>query len=272
MTLPKDSWQSNRALAESITLIIPALNEANQIGRTLEALRSLDLETILVDGGSRDATRRIARDHGVQVVKSRPGRAVQMNRGARLARGSILLFAHADTRLPQGFIPLIRNALRDPKVAAGAFRLEIDAPGLNPRLIEAFANWRAQLLQMPYGDQGLFLRADTFHRVGGYPEIPIMEDFELVRRLRQIGCIRVLKAGARTSARRWRALGSWRTTMLNWIMVLGYGLGVSPMRLAQWYRRDVIADPSRKSNSGPEKPTPFRQISASRRASGSEDS
>lgn len=272
MTGRKDSWQSNRALAESITLIIPALNEANQIGRSLHPLRSLDLEIILVDGGSRDDTRRIARDYGIQVVKSPPGKAAQMNRGAELAQGSILLFAHADTRLPDGFIPLIRNTLRDPNIVAGAFRLEIDACGWNLRLIETCANWRAEWLQMPYGDQGLFLRTETFRRVGGYLEIPIMEDFELVRRLRRIGCIRVLKAHARTSARRWKALGWWRTTMLNWMVVLGYGLGVSPLRLAQWYRRDVIAGPPRKPASGPEEPTPLPQINGSMRASGSEDS
>ena len=159
-----------------------------------------------------------------------------MNRGAEEARGRLLVFLHADTHLPEGYLIEIETILARPGVAAGAFRFQIDSSGWGFRLIETAANLRASLLSTPYGDQGLFLRSSTLRRLGGYREIPIMEDFELVRRLARSGKIVISPMPAPTSGRRWRRLGLVRTTLLNWIIVLAYWCGVSPVRLAGWYR------------------------------------
>ena len=122
-------------------------------------------------------------------------------------------------------------------MVAGAFRLQIDAPGAALRLVERVANLRARVLRMPYGDQGLFIRADLFREVGGFPALPIMEDFELVRHLHARGCIAILPAAIRTSPRRWLNLGVGRTTLINQAIVLAYLVGASPHKLARFYRR-----------------------------------
>jgi len=147
------------------------------------------------------------------------------------------LFLHADTRLPEGFDAHVRRALGQPRVVAGAFRLRIDGPQRTLRLIECGVNLRSRCLQMPYGDQALFLKAETFRTVGGFPELPIMEDFELVRRLRRHGRIAIADAAVTTSARRWNAFGALRTTWTNQMVIIGYYLGVSPGRLARQYCR-----------------------------------
>jgi rSAM/selenodomain-associated transferase 2 len=163
-----------------------------------------------------------------------------MNAGAQAASGSILLFLHADTRLPAGFDAAVRTILQDAVVVGGAFQFGIDAPGLRFRILERLVNLRASWLGMPYGDQGLFLRKDTFTELGGFPELPIMEDFELVKRLRRRGRIRIVPLPATTSARRWQEVGVWRTTWINQKIILGYCLGVSPQRLARWYYGDCL--------------------------------
>ncbi len=226
-------------MSTKVTIIIPTLNEADRLPGTLASVgRPDDVEIIVADGGSTDATLRIARQGGVRIVSSRPGRAFQMNRAAGRARGRFLLFLHADTRLPERHLAEIETILTRPGTAAGAFRFQIDAPGWGFRLIEIGTNLRARLLGTPYGDQGLFLRASTLRRVGGYREIPIMEDFELVRRLARSGRIVISQLAAPTSARRWKHRGLVRTTILNWTIVLAYWCGVSPNRLARWYRGD----------------------------------
>jgi len=220
-----------------ISVIIPTLNEADRLAATLAPLRrEPDLELIVTDGGSTDATVAIARDFGALVVQGEPGRARQQNRGAAAATGTILLFLHADTILPSGFGGAVRKCLAQSGVAAGAFRLAIAGTRRGLRLIETVANWRARLLQLPYGDQALFLPRSTFTRLGGFPELEIMEDFELVRRLKKLGKIDLLKISARTSDRRWRALGLVRTTLINQAVLIGYFLRCSPYSLASWYR------------------------------------
>jgi rSAM/selenodomain-associated transferase 2 len=194
------------------------------------------LEIIVADGGSSDNTVAIAESFGARVVRADRGRAGQQNRGAAAAGGEILLFLHADTILPAGFGEAVRTCLARPAAVAGAFRLAIAGPGRGLRLIEALANWRSRRLRMPYGDQALFLRRQTFLRLGGFPEQEIMEDFELVRRLRQLGRIELLELAVSTSARRWRQLGPIRTTLINQAIILGYLLGCSPYSLASWYR------------------------------------
>lgn len=219
-----------------ISIVIPSLNEAGRLADTLLALRGAqNVEIILVDGGSRDGTDLLAAKHETKLVRSSPGRAQQMNAGASAATGEILLFLHADTRLPESFDEHVRQALDQPHVVAGAFRLRLDGSRLVFRLIEGAVNLRSRYLHMPYGDQAMFLRADSFRRMGGFPELPIMEDFEFIRRLRRHGRIAIVPVSATTSARRWELLGPWKTTWINQQVILGYYLGVSPETLSRWY-------------------------------------
>ncbi len=220
-----------------ISVIIPVLNEAKVIGAALRQVpRTKGVEVIVVDGGSRDSTANIAEANGARLIHTAAGRARQMNAGAAIARGEILLFLHADTQLPPDFARLVCETLSCPGVVAGAFRLRINSPRPSLRAIEALANFRSNLMQAPYGDQALFLRADCFRAAGGFPEMPIMEDFEFMRRLRSRGRISIAPATALTSGRRWERLGVLRTTLVNQAIILAYLLGVAPERLARWYR------------------------------------
>ena len=229
----------DRPARATISIIVPTLNEASHIGRTLERARSgAPAEVIVVDGESTDGTADLARSHGARVIVHPPGRARQMNAGAAEATGDILLFVHADTLLPEGFGEHVRRVLSAPGVAAGAFEFSVDSHPSGMRQIERLANWRSKKLQMPYGDQALFLEASTFHRAGGFPEMPIMEDFEFVRRLRRQGRIATAPAPAVSSARRWVERGVLRTSLLNQVIIVAYLLGVSPERLARWYGGD----------------------------------
>jgi rSAM/selenodomain-associated transferase 2/rSAM/selenodomain-associated transferase 1 len=239
---PKDLPAALRALGRrqdrpAISVVIPALNEAGQLGRTLSAI-VLDhgCEVIVVDGGSNDATVAISRAAGVRILAARPPRSVQMNAGAAAAGGDTLLFLHADTRLPKNFQEHVFRTLARPRVAAGAFRLQIDATGMGLRLIEQAANWRSRFLQMPYGDQALFLRRDVFWESGAFPPVPIMEDFEFIRRLKRRGRIALAPGSAVTSARRWNQLGVLKTWLINQRVIIGYCMGFPPKRLVKWYR------------------------------------
>ncbi len=246
---PQDLIHWQQATAK-ISIIIPTLNEALSIAQTLAHLKTAHtveghtVEIILVDGGSQDQTVAIAqtlKDLPIKILSTPPGRAHQMNQGARMATGDILLFLHADTQLPNRFDLLIRQALADPKRLAGAFALQIDAklPGL--RLVEWLANWRSRLLSMPYGDQGIFIRTEIFHQLGGFPEQPIMEDYELMWRLKQQGKpITIIAAAALTSGRRWQRFGVVKTTVINQAIILAYRCGIPPQRLVQWYRGKKI--------------------------------
>lgn len=224
--------------APQLSVIVPARNEAGAIGKTLEALKAratgCRLELIVADGSSEDDTPDIARSMGATVITSEPGRARQMNAGAAAASGQSLLFLHADTLAPPDFPGHIRGVLAQPGVVAGAFRLYIDADNPSLRAIEWCVNLRCRWLSLPYGDQGLFMRADTFHKLGGYPDLPVMEDYELVRRLGKLGQIRLAPASVKTSARRWLHQGIVCATMTNQACIIGYHLGVNPNRLAAW--------------------------------------
>jgi rSAM/selenodomain-associated transferase 2/rSAM/selenodomain-associated transferase 1 len=219
-----------------ISVIIPTLNEALMLGRTLECLSKADaVEVIVTDGGSRDDTREIAARSGARVLKVSGGRAAQQNAGSAVANGRLLLFLHADTLLPRGYADLIRRALDCPATVAGAFRFQTDSPRAAMRLIEWGANFRSAVFQWPYGDQGLFLDKRVFDEEGGFPALPIMEDFEFVRRLRRRGPITTLPDAAVTSARRWQQLGLIRTTLINQMMIAGFLNGVSVQRLKDLY-------------------------------------
>ncbi|MBC8876227.1 MAG: TIGR04283 family arsenosugar biosynthesis glycosyltransferase [Planctomycetes bacterium] len=220
----------------TISVVIPTLNEAAHLPRTLDSLcGGENIETIVVDGGSSDGTLGIAQREDCQVLRSPPSRAQQLNAGARSASGSILLFLHADTRLPPAFDSAVRTTLDEPGVVGGAFRLRIDAPSRSLRIIERAVDIRSRLFQMPYGDQAIFVNKKTFLELGGFPELPIMDDYEFIRRLRRRGKIRTASTAVLTSGRRWQQLGPWRTTWVNQKIILGYYLGIAPNRLAVWY-------------------------------------
>jgi len=222
----------------NISIIIPALNETNTIANTLSALTNRsEVEVILVDGGSCDDTADIARSSGAKVLTTTPSKARQMNAGAAAATGEILLFLHADTRLPENFEKPVLGHISQNGVAAGAFQLCIDSDARGLRFIERVANWRSRYLQAPYGDQGIFVTKSLFHEIGGYPDIPIMEDFELIRRLRRKGKIVIVNESLKTSPRRWLNMGIFKTWLINQIIIIAYYFDVSPEKLARWYRR-----------------------------------
>lgn len=221
-----------------ISVIIPTLNEAEGLGRVLAGIGKGDAaETIVVDGGSRDATCDIARRAGARVEEIPGGRAAQQNAGAALAKGPLLLFLHGDTLLPDGFAPLIRRTLDHPSTVAGAFRFRTDLPGPGMRLVERAADFRSRVWQWPYGDQGLFMEKRVFDEMGGFAPLPIMEDFELVGRLRRRGALVTLPDPVVTSGRRWRQRGVFRTTLVNQVMIAGYFAGVPIGRLERFYRQ-----------------------------------
>ena len=220
-----------------ISIVIPVLNEAPTISQVISiAQTATNVEIIVADGGSSDRTPEIAKSLGVRVVFTTPGRATQMNAGAAAATGDILLFLHADTHLPEGFDTCVRQALAKPGTVGGAFELKIDAPLPSLRLVEKGVNCRSHFLQMPYGDQAIFLKTATFNQIGGFPNLPVMEDFEFVRRLKKQGRIAIVPQPVLTSARRWQQLGVLKTTAINQIVIIAYFLGVSPDRLAIWYK------------------------------------
>ncbi|WP_416674782.1 TIGR04283 family arsenosugar biosynthesis glycosyltransferase [Egbenema bharatensis] len=236
-------WEAVCHPSPVLSVIIPVLNEANTIQTVLRNLRlnavgqSESIEVIVVDGGSQDDTIPLAQASGATVISGETGRANQMNAGAAIATGRVLLFLHADTYLPPGFVSLIQQTLNQPQVVAGAFELRIDGsePGL--RWVERGVNWRSKHCQLPYGDQAIFLTANTFHQLGEFPILPIMEDFIFIRRLQKLGKIAIVPAPVTTSARRWQKLGILQTTLINQLAIVAYFSGISPERIARWYRR-----------------------------------
>lgn len=222
-----------------ISIIIPVLNESGIIKQILEELKQHSgIEIIVVDGGSQDQTVSIAQGVVAKVltVVGR-GRGGQMNEGANVAQGKILLFLHADTKLPPDFIKLITNTLIRPNIIAGAFELTIQGGERSLRWVELLVKMRSHLLSLPYGDQGIFISKQAFIKSGGFAEIPIMEDFEFIKRLKQQGKIAIAPGAVTTSGRRWQKLGVWQTTLINQFIIVGYYLGISPTRLGDFYRR-----------------------------------
>ena len=217
-----------------ISVVIPVLNEAGRISTGLHELESHDFhEIIVVDGGSRDATCSIVAEFPqVRLVNASRGRAAQMNAGANRATGDVLLFLHADVVLPQDAIMHIHATLAEPETVAGAFRTWTvpDRPGCAPwwSPLLHLADLRSRYSRLPYGDQAIFLRRDLFHEVGGFPEIPIMEDLELSRRLNRCGRIRIARSSVRVSGRRFLARPFFYATLVNLFPLL-YRCGV-PLR------------------------------------------
>lgn len=220
-----------------ISVIVPAHNEGPSLERTLAAVRrGHPHEILVVDGASTDETQVVARSQDAIVLSAPRCRSAQMNHGAEVATGEYLLFLHADTLLPDGYERHVQELLNTRDVIAGAFRFAIEGRFAGRRLVERVTNWRSRVRQLPYGDQTLFLRRQTFDSLGGFAGMPIMEDYELVYRLRRLGRIAIAPAEAVTAARRWQRLGWFRTTLLNQFIIAGYRVGVPPSRLAAWYR------------------------------------
>mmetsp|Transcript_4523 Transcript_4523/g.9023 ORF Transcript_4523/g.9023 Transcript_4523/m.9023 type:complete len:266 (-) Transcript_4523:1102-1899(-) len=240
---------------QTFVVVIPTLNEAatvkDAVASTSESFESSggdQLEVIVVDGGSSDETVLLAEESGASILRNGRGRAIQMNHGARVAgskEGTILVFQHADSRLPPKFNRIAAEILAKPGVVAGAFplKLESSSTGLLFRLgisaVQYFANVRSRFFQLPFGDQSMFLTNESFERVGGFPEVPFMEDFEMSRILRRAGKIVLAPAQypSRSSARRWETHGILRTTLLNQFIITARMMGVSLDVLGTWYRR-----------------------------------
>jgi len=219
-----------------LTVVIPALNEAGTIADAIHRLRTPDCEIIVADGGSSDNTAKLACSAGAQVIVASRGRALQQNTAARQGSGRVLLFLHADTALPQDYAHQVFETLMPSGVAAGAFRFKTDLDHWSMRLIEKTVRIRSTLFQLPYGDQALFMSKNIFEQIGGFPLVPIAEDLFLVKRLARLGRIAQARASAVTSARRWRTIGVWRATLINYIIAAGCLLGVGPRHLVPLYR------------------------------------
>jgi rSAM/selenodomain-associated transferase 2 len=222
----------------TLSVVIPTLDEAARIARRLDELAALGVDEVVVaDGGSRDGTVEIARARpGVQVVTCPRGRGLQQNAGARAARGDVLVFLHADTALPDDACAWIARALAEPAVVAGAFRVrtvaDVGRNWLGPLL--RIADIRSHLTRLPYGDQALFVRRVAFERVGGFPDEPLMEDVELVRRLRRLGRVVTVPAYVRASGRRFLQRPI-RGTLAMWTFPTLHRAGVPATVLARWY-------------------------------------
>lgn len=221
-----------------LSVVVPALDEAANLARLLPDLRRAwpDIEIIVVDGGSRDGTPDVVRGQaGVRLLEGARGRARQMNAGARQAGGDVLLFLHADTRLPDGAPGAIAAALADPAVVGGRFDVRFDSRRRVLGVVAWFMNARSRATSICTGDQAIFVRRAAFEAVGGYPDIALMEDIELCRRLKARGRLAALRARVTTSARKWEREGPLRTIGLMWTLRLLYFCGVAPARLHRWY-------------------------------------
>jgi rSAM/selenodomain-associated transferase 2 len=224
-----------------LSIVIPVFQEAYTINHALDHLINLpfsgQVDIIVVDAGPSPTTIGAIRRTDVSKIIAPKGRGPQMNRGAAAAAGESLLFLHADTRLPHHGLESVAAALRAPRIVGGAFRLGIASPNPFFRVIEGFANLRTRLTRIPYGDQALFFDRRFFQRIGGFADIQIMEDVELMRRVKRGGHrIRILPSRVRTSPRRWQREGIVSCTLRNWLLVTRFLLGTPPHRLARYYR------------------------------------
>jgi rSAM/selenodomain-associated transferase 2 len=234
------AFPSTPPRALRVSVVVPVLDEADRIGSQLRSLARFTAlhEVIVVDGGSRDETVARARAAGTARLLIAPrGRAPQMNAGARAATGDVLLFLHADVRLPDDALVRIEDALTDAAVVAGAFRTWTVPDGAGRSWLAPLlhlADLRSRYARLPYGDQALFVRAEAFRRVGGFPDQPLMEDLELSRRLARLGRLRVVRSRVSVSGRRFLARPIYYTLTVNLFPAL-YALGVAPTTLKRLY-------------------------------------
>lgn len=221
----------------SLAIVIPVLDEAPRIGellRELQPLRQAGVELVVADGGSRDGTPEIAAAFADAVIDAPRGRARQMNAGAAASRGDILLFLHADTLLPPAGVAAVMAAIED---GAQWGRFDVRIAGQAPllRVVARMMNWRSRLTGIATGDQAIFVRREMFERVGGYPELPLMEDIRLSATLKRLAPPACLREQVTTSGRRWEQRGVLRTILFMWWLRAAFFLGASPTWLARLY-------------------------------------
>jgi rSAM/selenodomain-associated transferase 2 len=224
-----------------LSVVMPVFHEEDLINKAVDALLGLPfdgrLEIIVADGDPEASTLKAIRDTRVIKIGSEKGRGKQINTGTRLASGEVLLFLHADTELPPDGLTRIDEVMRDDRCVGGSFDLGIASDRLCFRLIERAACLRSRITRLPYGDQGIFLRRKFFLGLGGFRELPLMEDVDLMRRVRRSGGkIHIIHDKVKTSARRWEKEGVFYCTLRNWTLVLLWLAGVSPERLTRFYQ------------------------------------
>lgn len=220
--------------APLVSVVVPVLGDAGPAARLLAQLHAYAaVEVIVIDGGQDPELDRLADSPRTRVMRSAPGRGRQMNAGAAVATGEWLLFLHADSILPDGWLDACRLLA---EANAGWFQFALDDDAWQARVLEQLVAWRVKILTLPYGDQGLFVRRDVFVRLGGYRDMPLLEDVELVRRLVASGPVVSLPFPLRTSSRRWRHDGWWWRSARNVAIIVLYAWGVSPAVLVRWYR------------------------------------
>jgi len=227
-----------------ISIIIPVLNEAKNILRIYNHIESIKgnhpVEIIFIDGDDTGSTIHNLREKNAKTLISSKGRSIQMNAGAWQAKADILLFLHADTFLPDSAFDEIMKTMSTGKYKGGAFDLGIDNPKWQYRLIEYFASLRYRKTKIPFGDQAIFINRDYFKEIGGYREIPLMEDVELMRRIKENdGNIHIIPLKTKSSARNWEKDGIIYTTLRNWTIQILYSAGISPDRLVKYYYKEV---------------------------------
>ena len=209
----------------TISVVIPTLDEAEGIVRAVESVVAPGVEVIVVDGGSRDGTCRLARDAGARVLEGVRGRARQLRLGGEESTGDAVLFLHADTRLESGWQEGVRQALADPRCAGGAFAFRFAERGFREWWIERGVALRVALFRLPYGDQALFVRRSVLEKMGGIPIVPMMEDLDLVAAIKRAGRLELLRLEATTSSRRYAEHGTLRTIGWHQWALLGWWLG-----------------------------------------------
>jgi rSAM/selenodomain-associated transferase 2 len=222
-----------------LSIVVPMLNEAPALPDLLEHLLPLrrgGVEVVLVDGGSEDGSVAIATDAGFEVARAERGRARQMNAGAAATSGDVLLFLHADTRLPDGAVQLIDTALADGRRVWGRFDVGFDHRSWAMDATAFLMNLRSRISGIATGDQALFMTRTAFDAVGGFPDQPLMEDVEITSRLRRRSRPACIHRPVLTAARRWQSRGPWRTILLMWRLRLAYWFGASPADLEKQYR------------------------------------
>lgn len=224
-------------LQVNIAVVIPALDEASEIEKAVSSAAGPDVDVIVVDGGSRDGTREAARSAGARVLNAQRGRARQLQVGFEASKSDVVLFLHADTCLPGGWEAAVAAALENPETVGGAFRLEFDERGLRMRILEWAARLRIALFAFPFGDQGIFVRRSVLDEIGGVPDVPIMEDADMVRDMKRLGRLALLPISATTSARRYREGGIARTSVIHFFALAAWGVGIDRGRLAGWLDR-----------------------------------
>jgi rSAM/selenodomain-associated transferase 2 len=223
-------------MTADLAIVMPVLDEAGTLPAVLDALQPLrqrGVQVVVVDGGSQDATVALARAGADRVIRAARGRASQMNAGAAACDAPLLLFLHADTRLPPEADALVQQALRG--ASWGRFDVRIHSTHPLLRVVSAMMNWRSRLTGIATGDQAMFVRRSAFDAVGGFPDVPLMEDIRLSSELKRRGRPACLREPVRTSARRWERHGIWRTIWLMWRLRAAHALGADPARLAVDY-------------------------------------